>query len=107
MERPNEPNRAVTMDVDWLLRRMTDTEPGRLENAPAASKRQWLTIVERHLARERNKGLARHWSYSLNRHIALKAARDRLRGMLAAGADRAGPDGSAGRRPRQSARRHP
>lgn len=35
--------------------------------------------VERALKAERLKGLRRHWSYDLNRHIALKQAFDRLR----------------------------
>jgi hypothetical protein len=34
--------------------------------------------VERRLKRERIRGLQRHWSYDLNRHIALKQALDRL-----------------------------
>jgi len=38
--------------------------------------------LERALKVERQKGLRRHWSYDLNRHIALKQALDRL---LAAG----------------------
>lgn len=36
--------------------------------------------VERLINRERIKGLRRHWSYDLNRHIALKQALDRLCG---------------------------
>lgn len=35
--------------------------------------------IERLVERERLKGLRRHWSYDLNRHIALKQALDRLR----------------------------
>ena len=35
--------------------------------------------VERILERERLKGMRRHWSYDLNRHIALKQALDKLR----------------------------
>lgn len=35
--------------------------------------------IERLLRRERHKGVCRHWSYDLNRHIALKQALDRLR----------------------------
>lgn len=31
------------------------------------------------LERERLRGMRRHWSYDLNRHIALKQALDRLR----------------------------
>ncbi len=35
--------------------------------------------VERVIERERLKGMRRHWSYDLNRHIALKQVLDRLR----------------------------
>ena len=35
--------------------------------------------IERLLRRERHRGACRHWSYDLNRHIALKQALDRLR----------------------------
>ena len=35
--------------------------------------------IERLLERERLRGGRRHWSYDLNRHIALKQALDRLR----------------------------
>lgn len=34
--------------------------------------------LARRLRRERQKGLSQHWSYDLNRHIALKQAFDRL-----------------------------
>jgi hypothetical protein len=34
--------------------------------------------IARRLNRERMRGLERHWSYDLNRHIALKQALDRL-----------------------------
>ena len=40
--------------------------------------------LERAIERERLKGLRRHWSYDLNRHIALKQGLDRLRGVEAA-----------------------
>ena len=36
--------------------------------------------IERLLERERLRGGRRHWSYDLNRHIALKQALDRLSG---------------------------
>jgi hypothetical protein len=35
--------------------------------------------LERMIERERLRGMRRHWSYDLNRHIALKQALDRLR----------------------------
>ena len=40
--------------------------------------------VERLIERERLKGAWRHWSYDLNRHIALKQALDRLQGVVRA-----------------------
>nr|WP_245444875.1 cytoplasmic protein [Mesorhizobium soli] len=36
--------------------------------------------LERAIERERLRGMRRHWSYDLNRHMALKQALDRLRG---------------------------
>lgn len=42
-------------------------------------KRRILLRIERMIERERLKGSRRHWSYDLNRHIALKQAADRLR----------------------------
>lgn len=41
-----------------------------------------LLRVERMLERERLKGQNRHWSYDLNRHIALKQVCDTLRASL-------------------------
>lgn len=38
--------------------------------------------LERAIERERLRGLRRHWSYDLNRHIALKEVLDRLHGRL-------------------------
>ena len=60
---------------------------GRLDLAtvlasPAGERRHVLVRVERLLERERLRGARRHWSYDLNRHIALKQARDRLRETL-------------------------
>ena len=34
--------------------------------------------LKRMIVRERRKGLSGHWSYDLNRHVALKQAFDRL-----------------------------
>ncbi|WP_230980368.1 cytoplasmic protein [Oryzicola mucosus] len=42
------------------------------------ARRTLLARLDRTLERERLKGLRRHWSYDLNRHIALKQIRDRL-----------------------------
>ena len=43
-------------------------------------RKRIILRIERLLERERLKGMRRHWSYDLNRHIALKRAFDRLRG---------------------------
>jgi hypothetical protein len=50
-----------------------------LEAGPA-EKLKLAGRLERAIERERLKGLRRHWSYDLNRHIALKQGLDRLRG---------------------------
>lgn len=42
--------------------------------APAERRREIRLRVERLIERERQRGAARHWSYDLNRHIALKQA---------------------------------
>src|SRR5690554_1220623 len=41
-------------------------------------RRTTIIRLGRLLERERLKGVRRHWSYDLNRHIALKQAYDRL-----------------------------
>lgn len=49
-------------------------------NAGRQDRRAIVCRVRRLVERERLRGLRRHWSYDLNRHIALKQALDRLRG---------------------------
>lgn len=46
--------------------------------APDRARMEICKRIERLLRRERLRGLHKHWSYDLNRHIALKQARDRL-----------------------------
>ena len=58
-----------------------------LASAPAEMNYAVLKL-ERLLERERLRGWARHWSYDLNRHIALGEALGELRGALAASARR-------------------
>ncbi len=48
------------------------------ERATAAQRIMICRRVARCLEKERLKGARRHWSYDLNRHIALKQALDRL-----------------------------
>lgn len=46
----------------------------------SAVERDRITVrLQRLIERERIKGARHHWSYDLNRHIALKQALDRLR----------------------------
>jgi hypothetical protein len=46
--------------------------------ACAEERGRLATRVRRLIERERLRGVNRHWSYDLNRHIALKQALDRL-----------------------------
>ncbi len=50
--------------------------------AQVPARRAALRRLERLVERERLRGHARHWSYDLNRHIALKQAADLLRGSI-------------------------
>lgn len=59
-----------------------NAEPARLERCRRAELREWIDVLSFALRRERNKSMMRHWSYDLNRHIALKSARNRLRAAL-------------------------
>jgi hypothetical protein len=47
--------------------------------ASAADRDRIMTRLRRLVERERLKGARRHWSYDLNRHIAMKQALERLR----------------------------
>lgn len=49
-----------------------------LRAAPAVRSRI-AARLERMIERERQRGMRKHWSYDLNRHIALKQALDSLR----------------------------
>ena len=51
--------------------------------APLAARRQIAARLERTIERERQRGMRNHWSYDLNRHIALKQALDTLRSTMA------------------------
>lgn len=45
---------------------------------PPCERRPVIQRLRRLIEKERLKGAARHWSYDLNRHIALKAALNTL-----------------------------
>lgn len=63
----------------------------------AAVRERTIRRLERLIERERLKGMRRHWSYDLNRHIALKQALDRLRAAGgAAGKGQTGRHGITG-----------
>lgn len=65
--------------------------------APPAHKRLLRLRLKRLIERERLRGEKRHWSYDLNRHIALKQAHDLLGPATAPGA-RANENGARRRR---------
>ena len=47
--------------------------------AEPAARATVVLKLERMIERERQRGMRKHWSYDLNRHIALKQASDRLK----------------------------
>ena len=46
----------------------------RLGGMPTAKLSEWERVLRIALKRERAKGVSRHWSYDLNRHIGIKTA---------------------------------
>lgn len=62
------------------LRLLAGIELDEMLGAPDCERSRMAARLKRALERERQKGLRRHWSYDLNRHIALKQALDRLSG---------------------------
>ncbi|WP_421929219.1 cytoplasmic protein [Neoaquamicrobium sediminum] len=48
-------------------------------SAPRVEKKRIALKLKRLIERERLRGMRRHWSYDLNRHIALKQTLNRLR----------------------------
>lgn len=57
----------------------------KLMSSTDEEKLQVKGRLNRLIERERLKGLCGHWSYDLNRHIALKQALDRLEGRQITG----------------------
>ena len=68
--------------------------------ADAATRARIALRLERMIERERLRGARKHWSYDLNRHIALKLARDDLRAWLGVSAP-SRPTGPPARRKRR------
>lgn len=57
---------------------LTKMDFNTLLNADETHKQSAIRKLKRFIERERLKGIAKHWSYDLNKHIALKQALDRL-----------------------------
>lgn len=68
---------AARQNVAFFL--ATGTELTDALTISSGERRRLAIRLERLLERERLRGMRRHWSYDLNRHIALKQALDRLR----------------------------
>lgn len=77
----------------------------RLKSGPEEEKRLAGRRLVRLIERERLKGVRGHWSYDLNRHIALKQALDALDGGKPSGA-RNGPCGGPAKRMAGTRKRH-
>ncbi|TKT81210.1 hypothetical protein [Aquamicrobium sp. LC103] len=77
--RENEQSSARQMAALFLS---AGIEISQALEAPAAERGRIVLRIERLLERERLRGARRHWTYDLNRHIALKQARDHLRATL-------------------------
>jgi hypothetical protein len=73
---------VVDCATDWMLYRITGVHYRDLDKASTRHLAGHLRTLDRILKRERNKGLSRHWSYDLNRHITLKTVRDLIAGCL-------------------------
>ena len=54
-------------------------------NGESDQRMRLAVRLERLIERERQRGMRKHWSYDLNRHIALKQALDRLKKDLPTG----------------------
>ncbi len=65
------------------LPRLIPVEPDRLADDSPENRRRIIAALARALRAERNRGRAGHWTYDLNRHIALKQAYAADRRLLA------------------------
>lgn len=63
------------------LQMIAGIDMDKLLSAPDSERAQAQCKLSRLIERERLKGVNSHWSYDLNRHIALKQALDRLCGV--------------------------
>lgn len=65
---------ASTYDRRRHLARLIPLMPGEIESRDPRTRRAILARLARALRAERNRGRAGHWTYDLNRHIALRQA---------------------------------
>ncbi|MCR4282020.1 MAG: DUF6477 family protein [Bauldia sp.] len=65
------------------LPRILPMGPEELADVSAGGRRKTLARLARALRAERNRGRAGHWTYDLNRHIALAQAYQAERRLLA------------------------
>lgn len=75
--RKNQESEQARQRVACLLLAGIDL-PQAIDIDPGEKQRLRMRL-ERLVERERLRGMRRHWSYDLNRHIALKQILDRLR----------------------------
>lgn len=66
------------------LRRLIRATTAELADTGLATRRALLARLARALRSERNRGRAGHWTYDLNRHIALRQAYEAERTLLRA-----------------------
>ena len=65
---------AESYDRNRHLRRLLPVGPDVVADLSVAGRRKVLRMLARALRAERNRGRAGHWTYDLNRHIALAQA---------------------------------
>jgi hypothetical protein len=65
---------AVQYDRAQHLSRVLPVGPDEIADISASGRRAILKRLARALRAERNRGRAGHWTYDLNRHIALAQA---------------------------------
>jgi hypothetical protein len=71
-------------DRDRHLARILPLGPDEIADRSTSARRRILARLARALRAERNRGRAGHWTYDLNRHIALAQAYEAERRDLAA-----------------------
>ena len=76
LEKRKEDTLQATQSVALQLSCGIDLQ--QILNAPLEQKTRIADKLNRLIKRERLKGLNKHWSYDINRHIALKQVQNRL-----------------------------